>query len=79
MSDTLNRNKLYSGRFLLCLCAAFAMILFTSALAGILWSTKEQTEVNPAIMTGLTLMSNIMTAIVTFYFSQRQMEKPRGA
>lgn len=74
MSETLNKSKLYSGRFLLCLCAALAMILFTFALAAILWSTRLQTEVNPAIMAGLALMSNLMTAIVTFYFSQRKIE-----
>ena len=70
MEENLTRSKLYSGRFILCICTAFTMVLFTVALAFILWDTRHEGDINPAIMAGVSLMSNLMIAVVTFYFTK---------
>ena len=73
MSDTMNSKKMWSGRFLLCLVAAFSMLLFTGVVAYLMVVMKDEKSLTIA----LTMIGNVMVSVVTFYFT-KQMNQGAG-
>ena len=67
----MNSKKMWSGRYMLCLCAAFALIAFSGVLAYLMVVTKDE----KAMTIGLTMISNILVSIVTFYFTKSMTQE----
>lgn len=69
---SLGANKMWSGRFILCICAAIAMVVISCTLAVLLVLTRTDDTANPMIMSALTAMSGLLSSVVTFYFTKPQ-------
>lgn len=61
-------EKLFSGKFLLCVSAALCLVLLTiTACIAILTQSGD----NPIVLALVALLSNILTGITTHYFTKR--------
>lgn len=68
MNETMNKNKMWSGRYLLCACAALAVLIFTGVLGYRLIITDDEKLLTVA----MTMIAMTVSSVVTFYFT-RQM------
>lgn len=70
MSDTMNSKKMWSGRFLLCLCAAVAIFAFTVVLGYRLALTDDE----KLLAIALNMISMTVSSVITFYFTKSALQ-----
>jgi uncharacterized membrane protein len=66
MNDTMNSKKMWSGRYLLCVCAAFSLMAFSGVVAYLMVVNQSENVQTIA----MTMISNVLIAVITFYFTK---------
>jgi hypothetical protein len=63
-------EKLFSGKFWLCNVAALCLFALTLTVCHALWTVGDK-EVNNGIASVLAMLTTILTAIITHYFTKQ--------
>lgn len=61
-----NNKKMWSGRFILCVCAAISLMMFSVVVAYLMVKTEDKNGLTIA----LNMIGNVIVSIVTFYFTK---------
>ena len=63
-------DKLYSGKFWLCITAALCLLGLTMTVCKVLWASNGA-ELGSGASAVIATLTTILTAIVTHYFTKR--------
>lgn len=63
-------DKVFSGKFWLCITAAICLLSLTITVCHALWAT-DGAEISNGHAAVLALLTTILTAIITHYFTKK--------
>lgn len=63
-------EKLYSGKFYLCIIAGLCLLGLSLTVCRALW-LSDGSEVNSGIAAALGMLNTLLTAIITHYFTKQ--------
>lgn len=65
-------DKFLSGRYLLCVSASICIVMLTLATCINTVLTRNLIDVNPQTLAMITVLTNVLTAITTHYFTKQR-------